>query len=127
MSPGKQAAQGGRDLEILLLGDHVLHEIGRFEIGQRQFGGAADLVVHRLEEIVLGGRLGADGPGGRQRERGHRELFHWPPPRTVSMEVGSGSRGGRSLALAFFSVSISLTRMEGATALTGTLPLSAPQ
>jgi hypothetical protein len=40
---------------------------------------------------------------------------------------GSESSGGRSFDLAFFSISISDTRIAGATAETGTLPDSAPQ
>src|SRR5207248_4564229 len=56
-----------------------------------------------------------------------RDPFHFTPAWLFSRVVGSGSSGGRSFDLAFFSISISETRIAGATAETGTLPDSAPQ
>ena len=134
-APRQQAAQSRRDAEGLLLVDHVLDEVGRFQIGQREFARAVDLIAHGLEDRVGWRRLRAqdsEGAAARiERQRQHRparqEPPHFAPPLLFSMLVGSGSSGGRSFDLAFFSISISDTRIAGATAETGTLPDSAPQ
>ena len=132
LAPREQAAQSGRDGEALLFVDRVLDEVGRFEVGQREFARAVDLIAHRLEDRV--GRAAPARSACRARRArqapaaaGQQQPPHCAPPLLFSMLVGSGSSGGRSFDLAFFSISISDTRIAGATAETGTLPDSAPQ
>ncbi len=123
----QQSAEIGGKREVLLFVDHVFHEVGRFQVRQRQFPRALHFVAHRLKNRVGRGRLSAQHYQRTQAGGSQQETLHFAPPLLFSMVVGSGSSGGRSLLLAFFSISISDTRIAGATAETGTLPDSAPQ
>src|SRR5205807_4852801 len=115
--------------------DGVFDEVGALQIGEGHGPGAGELVAQGRKNGIggrgggLGGKQQGGGSGGSDEHGGRDEkpAAHWPPRRVFSMVVGSGRSGGRSLALAFFSISISETRMAGATAETGTDPDSAPQ
>src|SRR6185369_11592182 len=66
---GDEAAERGRDAEALGLIEEVLDEVGCLEVVERHLAGALQLVMHGLEERLLGGRggLGTQGEDGRQR------------------------------------------------------------
>ena len=69
-APRQQAAQSRRHGEGLLLVDHVLDEIGRFQVGQRKFARAVDLIAHGLEDRVgRRGLRGQDAEGAQHDER----------------------------------------------------------
>jgi hypothetical protein len=110
-------------LKILLLVDQVLDEVRRLQVGERQLARALDLIVHGLENGVGRAALRALGachapsaaaarnPGTRAPSAtttAHQQAPscptrcasapHFAPP-LLSMEVGSGSSGGRSLRL----------------------------
>ncbi len=123
-APRQQAAERSRDAEGVPLVDHVLNEVRGIQIGDRQFARARDFVAHGRQHGVRRGSIRRQCRQCRG-DRGQHQAPHCPPP--FSALAGSGSSGGRSFALAFFSISISDTRIAGDTADTGTLPLSAPQ
>ena len=102
-----QAAEGGGDRESLFFIDEVLDEIRAFEVGDRHLFGTGELVAHGLEDHIVCLRRILGGQDDRQEKEG--SLLHF----ALSRLVGSGSRGGRSLDLAFFSISISETRIDG--------------
>src|SRR5205085_497733 len=64
----EQSAETRGNREVLLLVDHVLDEIGRFQTGQAELGGAIHFVVHGLEEGIRSGSLRAE-----HRERSQSE------------------------------------------------------
>ena len=109
---------------------------GASRLGSDQLARALDLVVHGLQHGSAGGACAWRAPAPRASAAAQRpparschdhRRSHFAPPLLLSIVVGSGSSGGRSFDLAFFSISISETRIAGDTAETGTLPDSAPQ
>ena len=80
---------------------------------------------HRIGRRRLRARATSDGQPAARRRASTRPSLR----RLLCLPCRSarGSSGGRSFDLAFFSISISETRIAGETADTGTLPDSAPQ
>ena len=115
-----QRTQTGRDGELIGLIHHVFHEVRGFQIRQIQLHRTVHLFPHGLHQRIGRRRLCAQHRYGRgHRGAGQQESFHLATP-LPSILLGSGSNGGRSFDLAFFSISISETRMAGDTAETGT-------
>ncbi len=119
----------------LVIVDAVLHEVGPLHVFEdEQVLLAAEFLLHRVEQRVgHGGGLGwATWLGGedwqREGECGEQNdgCLHFALPAWPS-SVGGGTMGGRAVPCAWRWVSMLETSMAGATALTGILPLSAPQ
>src|SRR5580704_574463 len=134
-------AKGRACLVVVHVFNAVFDEIGLFKVGQLQMRHAAvEFLEHGFQNRIFFG-IGARGLGqggmrceysASQKSRGeeicnaasvlHCASFAEP----VDAAPGMGRMGGRCVPCCWRCVSISLTSMAGATALTGTVPDSAP-
>src|SRR6185503_10620832 len=131
----------GAAFEVLHVFHAVLDEVGFLKAGELEVRHAAiEFVEHGFENGILcrvcaGGlrgsgmrRDGGEGEESRYEKRGDvASEVHWPSFVTgVDGAPGMGRIGGRCVPCCWRWVSISLTSMAGATALTGMVPDSAP-
>src|ERR1700722_8050739 len=126
----RQRTIAGRSIVGVNVLQPVLHEVRSLHSRQNQFSLLArQLLLHCSQQWISHYRYLRCCNNTRSKG-GHAQPIkysHYRPPFIAAESTGGGQTiGGRDVPCACRCVSIALTSIAGATALTGTVPLSAP-